>query len=65
MGGSSKKYEMSKKKTHKGRTDHPDESVSIRISRETIDKLLDWVDNEQRRLKGLPKRKKTVLKFNV
>tara|TARA_R110000737_G_scaffold300246_2_gene307079 strand:+ start:118 stop:267 length:150 start_codon:yes stop_codon:yes gene_type:complete len=42
-----------------------DDSVSIRIPRETIDKLLDWVENEQRRLKGLPKRKKTVLKFDI
>lgn len=42
-----------------------DGSVSIRIPRETIEKLLDWVENEQRRLKGLPKRKKTVLKFDI
>ncbi len=42
-----------------------DDYVSIRIRRETIKKLLDWVENEQRRLKGLPKRKKTVLKLDV
>jgi uncharacterized protein YydD (DUF2326 family) len=50
---------------YEGRADHTDGSVSIRIRRETIDKLLDWVENEQRRLKGLPKRKKTVLKFDI
>tara|TARA_R100000963_G_C4581695_1_gene62416 strand:- start:127 stop:288 length:162 start_codon:yes stop_codon:yes gene_type:complete len=52
-------------KRHKECTDHADGSVCIRVSRETIDKLLDWVENEQRRLKGLPKREKSVMKFDI
>ena len=34
-------------------TSNSDGSVSIKISKETIEKLLDWVNNERRRLKKL------------